>query len=53
MLDKLINDFDQLSSPGCNSSWITVKLGREVSWAKLSAEFVHERLSSLNEQLTS
>ena len=29
------------------------KLGREVSWAKMSAEFVYGRRGSLNERLMS
>ena len=36
-----------------SSSWIMVKLGRVLSWVKMSAEFFHGRRSSMNERLTS
>ena len=38
---------------GCDSSQIMVKLGRDVPWAKILAEFIDGRHSSLNERLTS
>ena len=40
-------------SSGCNSSLITVKLGRYVPWVNISDEFVHGRCGSLNERLAS
>ena len=42
-----------LRSPGCNSSPITAKLGRDVPWVKMSAGFIHGRQDLLNECLTS